>query len=553
MSRSSTHSVRLATVVASITIGGIAIAGCAQTNAPEQSSTSGGSASGSSILVGTTDEVFSVDPAGSYDNGSYQLQIQIFPFLVSPPYGSPDVQPDLAQTAEFTGPKEYTVTLSPDSKWSDGSTITSSDIANSFNRQVTINDPNGASSLLWNLESIDTPDATTVVFNLKEENDQTFPQVLSSPAGLIVPEAVFPADSLADESAIVAAGVFGGEYVLSAFDKNNTASYTANPNYAGLYGTPKSENVQVKYYTDASNLKLDVQQGNIDVAYRSFTPTDVADLEKQDSVKVWKGPGGEIRYFIFNFNTQPFGAKTAEADPAKALAVRQSIADVIDREALSTQVYKGTYSPLYSHVASGMTGSIDSFMADYGDGKGGPDVEKAKKRLADAGIEGPVALSMQYSPDHYGPSSGDEYALIKSQLEASGLFTVDLQATEWSQYSKDRVADVYPLFQLGWFPDYSDADNYMTPFFLRDAEGKTGFIYNNYGSDKVDELIVAQGVEPDSAKRTALIEEIQGELAKDIPTLPLLQGEQVAVAGTDVTDLILDPSFKFHYGSIEKN
>ena len=35
------------------------------------------------------------------------------------------------------------------------------------------------------------------------------------------------------------------------------------------------------------------------------------------------------------------------------------------------------------------------------------------------------------------------------------------------QYSKDRVADVYPAYQLGWFPDYSDADNYLTPFFLQ--------------------------------------------------------------------------------------
>ena len=63
--------------------------------------------------------------------------------------------------------------------------------------------------------------------------------------------------------------------------------------------------------------------------------------------------------------------------------------------------------------------------------------------------------------------------MIKDQLEASGLFTVDLQSTEWVQYSKDRVADVYPAYQLGWFPDYSDADNYLTPFFLRRTSSRT--------------------------------------------------------------------------------
>ena len=53
----------------------------------------------------------------------------------------------------------------------------------------------------------------------------------------------------------------------------------------------------------------------------------------------------------------PFGAKTAEADPAKALAVRQAIADLVDRQAIADQVYKGTYTPLYSYVPDGLTGA----------------------------------------------------------------------------------------------------------------------------------------------------------------------------------------------------
>ena len=55
---------------------------------------------------------------------------------------------------------------------------------------------------------------------------------------------------------------------------------------------------------------------------------------------------------------------------------------------------------------------------------------------------------------------------MKEQLEKSGLFTVDLKSTEWTTYTKERRADAYPVYQLGWFPDYSDADNYLTPFFI---------------------------------------------------------------------------------------
>ena len=47
---------------------------------------------------------------------------------------------------------------------------------------------------------------------------------------------------------------------------------------------------------------------------------------------------------------------------------------------------------------------------------------------------------------------------------------MNLQSTAYVQYSKDRVKDVYPAYQLGWFPDYSDADDYLTPFFLNTSD-----------------------------------------------------------------------------------
>ena len=161
-----------------------------------------------------------------------------------------------------------------------------------------------------------------------------------------------------------------------------------------------------------------MQEGNIDVAFRSLSATDIDDLRGNDKVKVVDGPGGEIRYIVFNFNTQPFGAKTPEADPAKALAVRQAVADLIDRDAIAEQVYKGTYTPLYSYVPTGLTGATEALKELYGDGNGGPDADKAKPRSSrPPASRRPVELNLQYNTDHYGPSSGDEYALIKDQLE----------------------------------------------------------------------------------------------------------------------------------------
>ncbi len=545
MTSAFTNRKRAVAALAAFAATALVLAGCATGGSTGGDTKTGGG----TITVGTTDKVTTLDPAGSYDNGSLAVHNQVFPFLMNSPYGTADVEPDIASKAEFTTPTEYTVTLKPDLKWANGNDLTSSDVKFSFDRQLKIADENGPSVLLYNLVSTEAPDDTTVVFNLEAANDQIFPKILSSSAAVIVDEDSLSADALTSDDDIVKANAFAGQYVITSYDFNNLISYKANPDYQGLLGPAKTEVVNVKYYTDVSNLKLDVQEGNIDVAFRSLSATDVDDLRGNDKVKVVDGPGGEIRYIVFNFDTQPFGATTAEADPAKALAVRQAMANLIDREEIADQVYKGTYTPLYSYVPAGMTGASESLKGLYGDGNGGPDVDKAKATLEAAGVTTPVNLNFQYNADHYGPGSTDEYALVKDQLEASGLFTVNLQSTEWVQYSKDRTTDVYPVYQLGWFPDYSDADNYLTPFFA-----DVNFLVNHYSDPAVNDLVVKQAVTEDVAERTALIEEIQDKVAAQLSTLPLLQGAQVAVTGTDITGTqdTLDASFKFRYAVLAK-
>ncbi len=528
----------------------LVLTACGGGGTPGTASSAGGGAAGSTITIGTTDKITKLDPAGSYDNGSFAVMNQVYPFLMNTPYGSPDVQPDIAESASYTSPTEYTVKLKSGLKFANGHDLTSSDVKFSFDRQLKINDPNGPASLLGNLASVSAPDPTTVVFKLKAPNDQTFPQVLSSPVGPIVDEQVFSPTALTTDQDIVAGKAFAGQYTIASYDFNNLIQYKANPDYKGVLPAAKTGTVNVKYYADEPNLKLDVAGNAIDVAYRSLSATDVADLRTNNKVKVVDGPGGEIRYIVFNFNTMPYGAKTSDADPKKALAVRQAMADVVDRKAIATQVFKDTYTPLYSYVAQGLTGANQALKSVYGDGSGGPSTDKAKQTLSAAGVTTPVEIHLQYTTEHYGPNSADEYGLIKDQLETSGLFKVDLQSTEYVQYSKDRVADVYPLYQLGWFPDYSDADNYLTPFF-----SKNNFLANHYDSPAIQKLITEQLGTTDKAARTKIIEQIQTDEAKDLSTLPLLQGAQVAVVGSNVSgaDQTLDASFKFRYGALSKS
>ena len=379
----------------------------------------------------------------------------------------------------------------------------------------------------------------------------TLKQVLSSPAGPIVDEESFSADKLTDANTIVKDNAFAGPYKLTSYKVNEALAYAKNDSYKGL--TPaKNDVVQVKYFADSSNLKMAVQQGQVDVAYRSMTPTDVEDLSKDNKVKVVKGPGGEERFLAFNFKIMPYGEKSSEPNADKAKAVRQAVASLIDRNELATKVYKSTYTPLYSFIPDGLSGHDDTLKEAYGDGSGKPDAAKAKKTLEAAGVKTPVDLKLQYNPDHYGQSSADEYAAIKAQLEEGGLFKVDLQSTEWTQFNKDRVVTEdsdgsYPVYQLGWFPDYSDPDNYLSPFF-RDGN----FVNNGYSNKEVNDLIVKQAGETDAKAREDLLKEIQKLETDDLSTIPLLQGAQVAVTGSNVKGVVLDASFRFRYSSVTK-
>src|SRR5690606_27712345 len=141
--------------------------------------------------------------AASNDNCSYAVMNQVYPFLLNSAYGTAEVTPDIAESAEFTTPTEYTVKLKSGLKFANGNDLTSSDVKFSFDRMVAINDPNGPASLLGNLKSVDAPDDLTVAFNLNTGDNQIWPLMLSSPAGPIVDEDVFSADAVTSDDEIV--------------------------------------------------------------------------------------------------------------------------------------------------------------------------------------------------------------------------------------------------------------------------------------------------------------------------------------------------------------
>lgn len=493
---------------------------------------------GAPWVLGTTDKVTSLDPAGAYDLGSWTLQYNMYQTLLTIPAGENTPQGDAAESCEYEDPTTFTCTLKEGLTFANGNELTSSDVKFSLERNIAIADPNGASGLLASLmnakggvdpDAIETPDDQTITFHLNKP-DTTFQFVLTTNAAAIVDEDAFPADALIGNAEAVGSGPF----VMEEYTDGQQAALVANPEYEGPRQA-QSERVIVSYFQEPTTLKQAVENGEVDVAWRSLSPTDINDLQNSDSVEVVEGEGSEIRYFVWQLGTEV----------GKDKATRQAVAELIDREAIAENAYAGTVDPLRSLVPPGFAGQIDAFEEKYGENS----VDEAKKLLTDAGIETPVDLTLGYTPSHYGPNAVDEATELERQLEDSGLFEVDVQSAEWTQYQNLYKEGAYDLFQLGWFPDFLDADNYLSPFLV---DG--GFYANNYSSERVNKLIAEEQATSDPEKRQKIIEELQRIVAEDVPVVPSWVGKNVAVVGPGMSGVeeTLDPSFIFRFWNVTK-
>jgi peptide/nickel transport system substrate-binding protein len=522
----------------------ITLAACGSEDDGDDDDGGGGADVGTSApwILGTTESVTAMDPAGSYDFGSWNVQYQVFEQLLTIPAGEEEPVSDAAESCAYDDPQTITCTLREGLKFSNGNDLTSSDVLFSLQRNIEIADPNGSSVLLYNISNgdeeapaladgaIETPDDLPVVFHLNAA-DTTFLKLLSTATTSIVDEDTFPADELMADDAIIGSG----PYMLSQYKAGEQAVFEANPEYDGPR-TPEAEQVFVQYFADPAPLKTAIETGQVDIAWRTLSPTDINDLEAGGEVEVLRGEGSEFRYWVWQLNNPV----------AKDKAVRQAAAQIIDRDAITTNAYDGTTAPSYSIVPPGFGGQKDSFQEKYG----APDVDKAKALLDGAGVKTPVSITLGYTPTHYGPNAVDEANEFADQLTSSGLFDVKIEDAEWEEYQTLYKEGAYDLFILGWYPDILDADNYLTPF-IRDG----GFFANGYSNEEVNTLLDSELAETDEAAREEQIGQLQDIVAEDVPLIPSWNGQNVAITTGQIEGVqeTLDPTYIFRFWGISKS
>ena len=506
------------TLVLPIVVGMLApvLAGCGGSDAAEGAAP---------IVVGTTDQFSAVpeapapfDPAQSYDAASWNILRNTFQTLMRLPRSGGEPVPEAATKCGFSDRRneQFRCTLRSGLKFANGHALTAEYVKFSIDRILNIKYENGPIGLLSNIDEVETPSAQEVVFHLKSP-DATFPHKLATPAGSIMDSEVYDEGALRKGYDVDGSGPYrlkaridGGRVVSAVF--------TRNPHYKGGLKI-KNNRIEMRFLSDSGAMESALKKGEIDMMTRTMSPDQVRrfDLATDGEIELVEMPGQEIRYLAFNTNDRVAGRK----------AVRQAMAQLIDRQALVRDVYERTAKPLYSIVPTSVGSHVNSFYNKYEE----PNPEAARAFLRRAGISTPVKLTLSYTTDHYGSATLKEFKTLQAQLNRGGLFDVSIEGVPWTKFRAEQAKRAYSVYGMGWFPDFPDADNFTDPFF-----GKDNFLHSPYRNSMIQSQLIPRTRQ--EAERTAAADsfkKVQDIVAEDVPVLPLWQGQQYVAARGDVT------------------
>ncbi len=459
-------------------------------------------AAADTVIIGYTDALDNLDNADDYDNHGWELLQNTGEGLLKFKVASTDVEPGLATDLPKISADglSYTFTLRDGLQFADGTPLTAQIEADSVNRVVSLKGQ--VSGLVSGyVDSVTAPDAKTVVFKLQRPIG-FFNALVATPPFYPVNPKIYKADALNKFPASID-GI--GKYRLVSYKPKEQGELEANPKYHG--DQPLTKHIILRYFADQAGLSAAVEKGDIDIAWRALGAADIVRLKKTTGINVYTVPNGRILYLSFNHQTKPF-------DDVK---VRQAVAYAVDRNEIIDRAYQGQVKGIYSQIPPGYLYVTDAFKKIYNS----PQIDKAIALLKDDGYtaDKPLTIDFNWPLKHYGQEAQDIATVVKEELEKTGLIKVNLISTEWSTYIKTVGKSGYGFFLLGWFPDYPDTDDYMTPWGDSAVNTNEGV---NYKSAKMDDLLRKAGSTADQKVRADLYAQAQDLWANDVVTVPLL-------------------------------
>src|SRR5438046_6448807 len=161
------------------------------------------------------------------------------------------VQPDLAESVPTTSAdgKTVTVKLRTGVKFQNGDPLTSADVKYTFDRILDTKTAAVARSFFTDVDTITTPDPTTVVFNLKNPNAALIAYMAHPNTGIVSKKI---GDANADLSKKETA-IGSGPFQLAEWEPDNFKRFEANKSYY-VEGPPYLNGVRLNVVADETGI-----------------------------------------------------------------------------------------------------------------------------------------------------------------------------------------------------------------------------------------------------------------------------------------------------------
>ncbi|MBY5819744.1 ABC transporter substrate-binding protein [Rhizobium leguminosarum] len=505
---------------------------------------------GGDIVVTYKDDITTLDPAIGYDWVNWSMIKSLYSRLMDYAPGTPNPVPSLAES--FTVSPDgltYTFKLHKGVKFSNGREVVASDVKYSIERAVNpktqgpgagffgaikgFEDETGGKTTT--LSGIETPDDSTVIFNLSRP-DATFLHVLAINFASVVPK----------EAVEAAAGDFGkkpvgsGTFILKDWTIGQQLVFERNKDYF-VKGVPYIDSFKVEVGQEPLVALLRLQKGEVDIAGDGIPPAKFLEIKNSADGAQMIVDGEQLHtgYITLNTKVKPF-------DNVK---VRQALNMAINKDRI-TRILNGRATPANQPLPPLMPGYDKSFTGyAY-------DVAKAKALLAEAGY--PDGFETVLYSTNTDPQPRIAQA-IQQDLAAVGVKAEVRALAQANVISAGGTEGEAPMIWSGgmaWIADFPDPSNFYGPILGCAGAVPGGWNWSWYCNADLDKRAVAADSMSDPAKvaeRTAAWGKIFTDIMADAPWIPIINERRVVakslrMGGAD--NIYIDPTRVINYDAI---
>lgn len=479
--------------------------------------------SGGDLTIAWPSDAVSLDPHGSNDVPSSNVQYNIYETLVYQDENI-EIQPGLAESWEQVDDLTWEFKLREGVKFHDGSELNADVVVANFDR---LKDPKVASprahlyEMVTEVKAVDT-------YKVQIKTEYPFAPLLAHLAhtgGSIISKEAIDKDYEAMENGEKAGSYISknpsgtGPFKLEDWVAGQHIKLVKNENY---WGEPaKLNSVTFKVVPEALTRVAELETGTVHIS-DNISPSDMSRIDNLDNADIKRQTSLSLAYLGFNIDKEPFNN----------VKVRQAISMAIDKQQILEGIYEGTGVPAVGPLAPDVYGFDDSVKPlEY-------NLEEAKKLLKEAGYEKGFKTTIWTNEGNAERLKIAEY--VQSALRELNI-EVEIQSIEWGTYLADTAAGKHNMFILGWSTATADADYAMYPLFHSSMVGEPGnrtFLKDS----ELDKILEEARKETDDTKRKALYKQAQEKLVELAPMVYLLHTEYITGVSTNVKGFSTHPS-----------